>query len=139
MAKLFRVILPVTDLDRAAVIYSDLVDTGGERVSPGRHYFNLGGVVLALYNAASDGDGSVEPTRYQPGQYFYLAVADLEETLAKAQSSRNPEHPAPGFRAVGIAVGDPNRPGSSVCWIFRPQLPFSLYAVADRFGHQACR
>lgn len=84
MTRLFRVILPVTDIDRAAAIYGELCGTAGKRVSAGRHYFECSGVVLALYDSAADGDGPVEPTRYQPGQFFYFSVPDLEATQGTA-------------------------------------------------------
>ena len=41
--RLFRVILPVADIDRAARFYRDLLGFGGERGFPGRRYFELAG------------------------------------------------------------------------------------------------
>lgn len=35
MIRLYRVILPVSDIERAAAFYTYLLDTTGERVSPG--------------------------------------------------------------------------------------------------------
>jgi predicted enzyme related to lactoylglutathione lyase len=84
MPRLFRVILPVSDIDRAAVVYADLLGISGTRVSGGRHYFDCGGTILACYDAAADGDGPVEPTRYQTGQYLYFAVPDVDATHAAA-------------------------------------------------------
>ena len=48
MTRLFRVILPVDDLERAAPFYAALLAQPGARVSPGRHYFPCGDVMLAL-------------------------------------------------------------------------------------------
>ncbi len=84
-AKLFRIILPVGDIERAAVVYGEILGVGGERVSPGRHYFRCGETVLACYDSAADGDGACEPCRYQPNQFIYFSVADLEATHAAAK------------------------------------------------------
>jgi uncharacterized glyoxalase superfamily protein PhnB len=84
MARLFRVILPVGDIERAASVYGELFSSPGSRVSPGRHYFDCDGVILACYDSAADGDGPAEPCRYAPSQYLYFAVADLDATFASA-------------------------------------------------------
>ena len=47
-ARLFRVIVPVPDVDRAAEFYALLLGIAGERVVPTRHYFDCGGTILAL-------------------------------------------------------------------------------------------
>jgi predicted enzyme related to lactoylglutathione lyase len=83
--KLYRVILPVRDIDRAATIYARLLQTPGERVSPGRHYFNCGGTILACYDPEADGDGVQGGWRHHPNQYVYFAVADLEGALERAR------------------------------------------------------
>ncbi len=80
MPRLYRVILPVTDIERAASIYAQILRTAGERISSGRHYFDCGGTILACYSSEADGDGPVEPSRYQPGQYIYISVPDLQAT-----------------------------------------------------------
>jgi len=54
--KLYRIILPVSDIDEAAVFYTKLFEAEGERVSPGRHYFVFGKTVLACYDPVADGD-----------------------------------------------------------------------------------
>ena len=50
MPRLFRVILPVTDIEEAKKFYELVLGIAGERVSPGRHYFDCGGTVLACYD-----------------------------------------------------------------------------------------
>ena len=57
MAKLHRVVLPVTHLDRIAAMYAELLESAGERISPGLHYFDCGGPILALYDQIADGVG----------------------------------------------------------------------------------
>jgi len=54
MPKLFRVILPVTDIEKARTFYGLVLGTPGERVSPGRHYFDCGGTLLACYDPVAD-------------------------------------------------------------------------------------
>ncbi len=57
MSHLFRVIVPVTDINHAARFYGALLNEVGQRVSPGRHYFNCEGTILACYDPQADGDG----------------------------------------------------------------------------------
>src|SRR5207253_2783440 len=55
-AKLFRVTLQVSDLDKAAAFYSKLLDDEGLRIPRGsRHYYNCGPVILALVDQAAGG------------------------------------------------------------------------------------
>jgi uncharacterized glyoxalase superfamily protein PhnB len=72
------VILPVRDLDAAARCYARLLELVGERISPGRHYFDCGGTILALYDPDADGDGLQQGWRHHPNQYVYFAVEELE-------------------------------------------------------------
>ncbi|WP_281986946.1 VOC family protein [Aquimarina aggregata] len=78
-AKLYRIILPVKDIDKAENFYSRVFGAKGIRVSPGRHYFNLNGVILACYDPEADGDNLSE-WNFHENQYIYIAVADLEKT-----------------------------------------------------------
>lgn len=81
---LYRVILPVSDIERAAAFYSELLERDGERVSPGRHYFDLGGVILAVYDPAADGD-DVGSWHHHPNQYIYIGVDDLDAAFERAE------------------------------------------------------
>ncbi len=54
--RLYRVIVPVGDIESAAVFYGTLFAQPGARVSPGRHYFVCGDVTLAMYSPRADGD-----------------------------------------------------------------------------------
>src|SRR5580658_7223801 len=77
-ARLFRVILPVSNIEEAAVYYSAVLEQPGMRVSPGRHYFGCGGVILACFDPRADGDAwDAKP---HP-EHVYFSVADLEGTL----------------------------------------------------------
>ena len=56
-SKLFRVILQVSELDKAAEFYSKLLDDEGRRIPRGsRHYFDCGPVILALVDISAGGD-----------------------------------------------------------------------------------
>ena len=87
MAHLYRVILPVGNIERAASFYGAVFDTPGERVSPGRHYFNCGGTVLACYDPEADGDGERPPPVLDPFQYLYFAVDDLDATYQRVRDA----------------------------------------------------
>lgn len=83
---LYRVILHVDDIDRAAAFYSALFDTPGNRVSPGRHYFDCGGTILACYDPDADGDMMEAGSRKHPNEYFYFSVDDLEEIVDRLRN-----------------------------------------------------
>src|SRR5450432_707463 len=82
MARIYRVILPVADIEKAANFYHKLLGQLGQRVSTGRHYFNCGGVILACFDPRRDGDNF--DTRPNP-DHIYFAVADLETTFEMAR------------------------------------------------------
>ncbi len=77
-AKLYRIILPVRNIDKAENFYSKVFNMKGMRVSPGRHYFNLSGVILACYDPKADGDVQGK-WNFHENQYIYVAVADIEK------------------------------------------------------------
>lgn len=76
--QLYRVILPVLDIEVAARFYSHVFQDEGQRVSPGRHYFNCGGVILACYSPSADGDDLGSGWSFHENQYLYFSVPDLE-------------------------------------------------------------
>src|SRR5689334_23042629 len=82
--RLFRVIMPVSNLDESARFYSALFDTPGLRVSNGRHYFDCGGVILAVYDAVADGD--TKPVSAN-AEHVYFAVPDLDALFVRAQKT----------------------------------------------------
>lgn len=81
---LFRVILPVSDIDAAAALYARLLGMPGTRVSSGRHYFDCAGTILACYDALADGDA--EPVGPNP-QPVYFSVDDLDSAHACAEQA----------------------------------------------------
>jgi catechol 2,3-dioxygenase-like lactoylglutathione lyase family enzyme len=73
--RLFRVILPVSNIEVATSFYAELLGMPGDRVSPGHHYFSCGDTILACHDALADGD----PARVGPNpQPFYFSVDDPE-------------------------------------------------------------
>jgi predicted enzyme related to lactoylglutathione lyase len=78
--RLFRVILPVGDIDEAARFYGAILGWPGERVSGGRHYFDCGGTILACVDPAGEG------LEMRPNvDHVYFSVDDLEATLERAR------------------------------------------------------
>jgi predicted enzyme related to lactoylglutathione lyase len=78
--RLFRTILPVSDIARAEAFYTRLFGVSGRRVSPGRHYFDVG-VILALVDPRADGDDyDARPNL----EHAYFAVRDLDAVQRRA-------------------------------------------------------
>ena len=80
--KLYRIIFPVEDINTAEKFYSEILKQKGMRVSPGRHYFNLGGTILACYDPKADGDKEGN-WNFHENQYIYISVTDLESVRNK--------------------------------------------------------
>jgi len=85
--RLYRVIQPVGSIDVAAQFYSAVLESAGERVSPGRHYFACGATILACYDPVADGDEMQQGWRHHPNQYLYFATADLERALKRVRDA----------------------------------------------------
>lgn len=85
---LYRVILPVSDIEAAARFYGSIFEEPGRRVSGGRHYFgdpDRGGAILALYSPSDDGDARRYGIdwRQHPLQYVYFSEPDLNAMRAR--------------------------------------------------------
>ena len=122
MARIFRVIMPALDLDRSVSFYQQVLGEEGMRISPGRHYFMCGGVILAVYSPQADGD-STEP---RPNfEHVYFSVPDLDAFYDRAE------------RAGGLssAVGDGNLPMGKIAR--RPWGERSFY-MNDPSGNPIC-
>ncbi len=84
---LYRVILPVTDIEVATKFYGHVLGVSGERVSPGRHYFDCNGVVIACYSPSDDGDCLGSGWSFHENQYLYFSVPDLEVVRQRIQEA----------------------------------------------------
>jgi predicted enzyme related to lactoylglutathione lyase len=113
-ARLFRVILPVSSIEDAAIYYSAVFGQPGIRVSPGRHYFGCGGAILACFDPRADGDAW--DARPNP-DHVYFAVDDLDEYYRRV--SKRP-------------TGSVLRPIETQPWGER-----SFYCM-DPFGNKLC-
>ena len=117
--KIFRVTVEVSSLDDAAAFYARLLATEGKRHPGARHYFDCGGVILAVIDPTQ---GGLAPT---PGpKSIYFAVADLDAVHARAAGL---EALAP-IKVHGQPAGEP---------IKRPWGERSFY-VTDPWGNELC-
>jgi predicted enzyme related to lactoylglutathione lyase len=123
VAKLFRIILPVSDIDGAASFYESVLDRAGQRVSPGRHYFDCEGSILACYDPIADGDGYDAVPLPEP---IYLAVDDLDDTYRRAKNA--------GALLSKDVIPDVGPLGAIA---HRPWGEISFYAT-DPFGNPLC-
>ena len=78
--KLHRIALPVTDIDAAEKFYSHVLQNPGKRISPDRHYYDLGSIILACYMPPGDQDWS-----YNDNQYIYFSAPDLDEMRQRVE------------------------------------------------------
>jgi predicted enzyme related to lactoylglutathione lyase len=120
--RLFRVIVPVTNIEEATKFYSALFGEPGFRVSGGRHYFECGGVILAVYDAVADGDRKVVRSN---AEHLYFAVPDLEAAFERAQACGG----------LSAATGDGNLPMGRIAR--RPWGELSFY-MHDPSGNPLC-
>lgn len=117
--RLFRILLEVSDIERGARFYAELLGDPGRRVHAGRHYFDAGGVIVGLVDVSPSGR---EPR--PAAQHVYFSVGDLEAFFGRAEAlaGLSPEevHGEPAGRIVR-----------------RPWGERSFYAV-DPFGNPLC-
>jgi catechol 2,3-dioxygenase-like lactoylglutathione lyase family enzyme len=123
MPHLFPVIEPVSDIERATLFYGALLGAAGSRVSPGRHYFECEGTILACYDPQADGDGRNAKPLPEP---IYFAVDDLESVYASAETA------GASFPSAVVPGAGPLGPIAR-----RPWGEQSFYA-ADPFGNPLC-
>jgi catechol 2,3-dioxygenase-like lactoylglutathione lyase family enzyme len=120
--RLYRVILPVDDVEAGARFYSTLLGAPGARVSPGRHYFACGEVTLALYSPRADGDARTSSPNFD---HVYFAADDLEAVYRRAQQ----------LGGLSTAIGDGGLPMGQIA--VRPWGERSFY-LQDPFGNPLC-
>jgi predicted enzyme related to lactoylglutathione lyase len=117
--KLFRVTLEVADLERATQLYAALFGLDGQRYPGARHYFDCGGVIVAVLDVSR---GGMPPT---PGpKSLYFAVDDVDSVHARAEQL--------GMLAPYQVHGEP-----AGAVITRPWGERSFYVV-DPWGNDLC-
>jgi catechol 2,3-dioxygenase-like lactoylglutathione lyase family enzyme len=122
MMRLYRVIMPVGDLEPAAQFYSALLGQPGARISGGRHYFSCGDVTLALSSPKGDGDAGDPRPNFD---HVYFAVDDLEEIYRRAEQ----------LGGLSTKTGDGRLPMGQIA--VRPWGERSFY-MKDPFGNPIC-
>ncbi|MEM9596617.1 MAG: VOC family protein [Acidobacteriota bacterium] len=123
MAHLFRVLVPVSNIEEAERFYSRVLGAPGKRISPGRHYFDCEGTILACFDPRADGDGYEPRANPEP---LYLAVSDLTATFTACEEAgaKFATESPPGVGPLGEIAK-------------RPWGEASFY-VADPFGNPLC-
>ena len=118
--RLFRIILQVDDLDKAAEFYAKLLDDPGRRIPrASRHYIDCGSVILALVDVTAGGD------RAKPlPDYIYFAVSNLEQVYSRAVD-------------LGCLSNEDVHGASAGEIVVRPWGERSFY-VADPWGNGLC-
>lgn len=115
MTQLFRVTIPVGNLDEAVQFYRALLGTPGERISPAWHFFQYGSALLACHDAVADGELRAQPPHTEP---LFIAVdGNIAQFLVRAQNL--------GFKHLDPAVS---------------RLPTGEtgFRVHDPFGNALC-
>lgn len=123
MPHLYRVLVPAADIEAAARFYTTVLGVEGKRVSPGRHYFDCGGTLLACFDPSADGDG--REARPNP-ESIYIAVEDLEATYRACREA-----------GAQFAEGSPPMVGPLGKIADRPWGERSFY-VNDLSGNPLC-
>lgn len=113
----------MSEIEAAAAFYRRVLGHPGRRISPGRHYFDCDGTILACFDPRADGDGYDARPLPEP---VYIAVEDLDSTfaLARAAGAQLPDDVVPDIGPLGAIAR-------------RPWGERSFYA-SDPFGNPLC-
>ena len=123
---LYRIILQVPDLEKAAKFYADLLGDPGRTIPrASRHYIDCGPVILALVDPTAEEEAKPLP------DYIYFAVGNLEEIHARARDlnclSGDDVHGSPAGEIVvrpwgerSFYVDDPW--GNGLCFVDKETL-----------------
>ena len=118
-ARIFRVLLEVADLERAAAFYSTLLDVEGRAVGGARYYFYCGDMILGLVDVSAAG------ARPQAApQDIYFSVAQLEPFFERA------------LQLKALSTGDVHGENAGAI-VERPWGERSFYCV-DPYGNGLC-
>ena len=117
--KIFRVTFEVSNLDQAAAFYTKLLGDPGKRHPGARHYYNCGGVILAVLDVSQ---GGMKPTPGAKSLYFAVGDVDAVHARAKELGALAP------FSVHGSPAGEVAQ---------RPWGERSFYAT-DPWGNELC-
>ena len=118
--RLFRIALPVPDLDRAVAFYEAVLGLEADHAAPGRPYFHAGGTILAVVDPAAHG------REFRPNpDITYFAVEDLDAVFERARAT-----------GAGLYLEDrPDAPDNVIS--VQPWGERSFYC-RDPFGNPLC-
>jgi SAM-dependent methyltransferase len=119
VARVFRIVIPVSDMAAADHFYQALLDHPIDEIAPTRHYIDGGGVIVALVDPSGHGGG------FRPNpDNIYFAVDDLEGAWERARAA-----------AAGEVDLDEPQFGGGIAT--RPWGERSFYCT-DPFGNRLC-
>ena len=117
--KIFRLILQVSEIDKAGDFYSKLLGIEGRPVRGSRFYFDCGSVILALLDPTPGG------TQPKPNaDHIYFSVSDIEKVHERA-------------RELGCLARKEVHDESAGEIITRPWGERAFY-VTDPWGNELC-
>jgi catechol 2,3-dioxygenase-like lactoylglutathione lyase family enzyme len=119
--RVFRILLPASDLDAARKFYETLLGVPGRHVAGGRVYFDCGAVIVGIL------DYSTQEERPTVAEAIYLATGDLEGVHGRAR--------ALGCLDPGFLHDDRGSPLGEI--VVRPWGERSFY-VRDLSGNPLC-
>lgn len=122
--RVYRIILSVSDTDRAAEFYGTLLATEARHVGPDRVYLDCGPVILALVKTA---DGTSPEKGRSNFDNVYFATSELERVHERAKQLN--------CRMAGAIHDMPDQPLGEI--VVRPWGERSFY-VEDPFGNPLC-
>jgi catechol 2,3-dioxygenase-like lactoylglutathione lyase family enzyme len=117
--RLFRATVEVSNLDEAASFYAKLFGMEGKRHPGARHYFDCGGVILAVLDPTQ---GGLTPTPGPKSLSFAVTGLDAVHKRASALGALAP------YKVHGVAAGT---------IVTRPWGERSFYVV-DKWGNDLC-
>jgi catechol 2,3-dioxygenase-like lactoylglutathione lyase family enzyme len=121
--RIFRLLLPATDLEGSRRFYEVLLGARGRPVAGGRIYFDCGSVILGILDYSGEPQGE----RSSPTEALYFATHDVEGIHRRAA--------ALGCLSSELIHGDPANPAGEI--VVRPWGERSFY-VKDPSGNPLC-
>jgi catechol 2,3-dioxygenase-like lactoylglutathione lyase family enzyme len=81
--RIYRLTIPVSDIERATSFYSEILGSLGERVWRNRHYFRCGAVVLACVEPGAGDDLGPD----SEARVIYFAVDALDPIMQRLRQA----------------------------------------------------